>query len=179
MIHITDAIIIEEREVEESFVRAVGPGGQNVNKVATAVQLRFDVRRSPSLPEDVRARLVKLAGRKLTQEGVLVITAQRYRTRTATARTRWSGWSRSSVGLPRGQRRGDPPSQPRAPGGGAWRPRAAALASRSCGRLRPPSSRARGPPRSLASQGIPALRPQYPERRDQTPACTLLRSTVA
>jgi ribosome-associated protein len=80
MIHITDAIALEEREVEESFVRAAGPGGQNVNKVATAVQLRFDVRRSPSLPEDVRARLVKLAGRKLTQEGVLVITAQRYRT---------------------------------------------------------------------------------------------------
>jgi ribosome-associated protein len=80
MIHITDAIAIEEREVEESFVRAAGPGGQNVNKVATAVQLRFDVRRSPSLPDDVRARLVKLAGRKLTQEGVLVITAQRYRT---------------------------------------------------------------------------------------------------
>ena len=80
MIQITDAIAIEDREVEESFVRAAGPGGQTVNKVATAVQLRFDVRRSPSLPEDVRARLVKLAGRKLTQEGVLVITAQRYRT---------------------------------------------------------------------------------------------------
>ena len=80
MIQITDAIAIEDREVEESFVRAAGPGGQNVNKVATAVQLRFDVRRSPSLPEDVRARLEKLAGRKLTQEGVLIITAQRYRT---------------------------------------------------------------------------------------------------
>jgi len=80
MIHITDAIAIEEREVEESFIRAAGPGGQNVNKVATAVQLRFDVRRSPSLPEDVRACLVKLAGRRLTQEGVLVITAQRCRT---------------------------------------------------------------------------------------------------
>ena len=80
MIHITGAIAIEEREVEESFVRAAGPGGQNVNKVATAVQLRFDVRRSPSLPDDVRARLVKLAGRRLTQEGVLIITAQRYRT---------------------------------------------------------------------------------------------------
>jgi len=80
MIHITDAIAIEEREVEESFVRAAGPGGQNVNKVATAVQLRFDVRRSPSLPDDVRARLEQLAGRRLTQEGVLIITAQRYRT---------------------------------------------------------------------------------------------------
>lgn len=80
MIHITDAIAIEEREVEESFVRAAGPGGQNVNKVATAVQLRFDIRRSPSLPDDLRARLERLAGRRLTQEGVLIITAQRYRT---------------------------------------------------------------------------------------------------
>ena len=80
MIRITDAIAIEDREVEESFVRAAGPGGQNVNKVATAVQLRFDVRRSPSLPDDVRAGLERLAGRRLTQEGVLLITAQRYRT---------------------------------------------------------------------------------------------------
>jgi ribosome-associated protein len=80
MINITDAIAIEEREVEESFVRTGGPGGQNVNKVATAVQLRFDIRRSPSLPHDVRARLEQLAGRRLSQEGVLIITAQRYRT---------------------------------------------------------------------------------------------------
>jgi ribosome-associated protein len=80
MIRITDTIAIDEREIEESFVRASGPGGQNVNKLATAVQLRFDVQHSPSLPEDVRARLQKLAGRRLTQEGVLVISAQRYRT---------------------------------------------------------------------------------------------------
>ena len=80
MIRITDAIAIDEREIDESFVRAGGPGGQNVNKLATAVQLRFDVRHSPSLPEDVRARLERLAGRRLTQDGVLIITAQRHRT---------------------------------------------------------------------------------------------------
>jgi ribosome-associated protein len=80
MIRITDTIAIDEREIEESFVRAAGPGGQNVNKLSTAVQLRFDVRRSPSLPDDVRARVERLAGRRLTQEGVMVITAQRHRT---------------------------------------------------------------------------------------------------
>jgi ribosome-associated protein len=80
MIRVTGKIAIDEREVTESFVRSSGPGGQNVNKLATAVQLRFDVRRSPSLPPDVRARLERLAGARLTREGVLVITAQRHRT---------------------------------------------------------------------------------------------------
>jgi len=79
MIRITPSIALEEREIEESFIRASGPGGQNVNKVSSAVQIRFDVRNSPSLPEPVRARLVVLAGQRLTQEGVLVITAQRFR----------------------------------------------------------------------------------------------------
>jgi ribosome-associated protein len=79
MIRITDTIAIDERDVEESFVRASGPGGQNVNKLATAVQLRFDVRGS-ALPGDVKARLVPLAGRRLTKDGVLVISAQRHRT---------------------------------------------------------------------------------------------------
>ena len=79
MIPVTDSIILDEREIEESFVRASGPGGQNVNKVASAVQLRFDVASSPSLPDPVRARLKRLAGRRLTQDGVLVITAQRFR----------------------------------------------------------------------------------------------------
>ena len=80
MIRITDRIAIEESELVESFIRASGPGGQNVNKLATAVQLRFDVRRSPALSDEVRARLERLAGRRLTREGVLVITAQSHRT---------------------------------------------------------------------------------------------------
>ena len=80
MIRITNSISIDERELEEKFIRASGPGGQNVNKLATAVQLRFDVRRSPSLPDGVRTRLERLAGRRLTRAGVLVITAQRHRT---------------------------------------------------------------------------------------------------
>jgi ribosome-associated protein len=80
MIRITPGIAIDEREIEESFVRASGPGGQNVNKLATAVQLRFNVRASPSLPDDVRARLERLAGSRLTRDGYLVIIAQRHRT---------------------------------------------------------------------------------------------------
>ena len=80
MIRVTGKIEIDEREIAESFVRASGPGGQNVNKLSTAVQLRFDVRHSPSLPADVAARLERLAGSRLTRDGVLVITAQRHRT---------------------------------------------------------------------------------------------------
>ncbi|MCC6790399.1 MAG: aminoacyl-tRNA hydrolase [Thermomicrobiales bacterium] len=80
MIPITPDIAIDERELTESFIRASGPGGQNVNKVSTAVQLRFDARTSPSLPELVRQRLLRLAGHLLTDEGVIVITAQRFRT---------------------------------------------------------------------------------------------------
>lgn len=79
MISVTAKIALDEREIAESFVRASGPGGQNVNKVASAVQLRFDARRSPSLPPDVRSRLERLAGSRLTRDGVIVITAQRHR----------------------------------------------------------------------------------------------------
>jgi len=80
MIRITDHIAIDESELDESFIRSSGPGGQNVNKLSTAVQLRFDVRRSPSLTDEVRARLERLAGRRLTRDGVLIITAQNHRT---------------------------------------------------------------------------------------------------
>jgi ribosome-associated protein len=80
MIRVTAHISIDEREIEESFVRSSGPGGQNVNKLATAVQLRFGVRHSPSLAPEVRARLERLAGNRLTRDGVIVIIAQRHRT---------------------------------------------------------------------------------------------------
>ena len=79
MIPVTPRISLDEGELSVSFIRASGPGGQNVNKVSSAVQLRFDVRNSPSLPEGVKTRLKTLAGRRLTAEGVLVLTAQQYR----------------------------------------------------------------------------------------------------
>lgn len=81
LIPVTARISIDEGELQESFLRASGAGGQNIQKVETAVQLRFDARRSPSLPDPVRARLERLAGRRLTNDGVIVITAQRHRTR--------------------------------------------------------------------------------------------------
>lgn len=79
MIHITRTIALDEKELEESFVRASGPGGQNVNKVSTAVQLKFNATASPSLPDDVRARLITLAGARASSDGVITITAQRFR----------------------------------------------------------------------------------------------------
>ena len=79
-IQITPNLAIDEREIEEQFVQASGPGGQNVNKVATAVQIRFDVEHSPSLDDDIRARLMRLAGRRMNKDGILVITARRFRT---------------------------------------------------------------------------------------------------
>ncbi|MGD2270712.1 MAG: alternative ribosome rescue aminoacyl-tRNA hydrolase ArfB [Desulfobacterales bacterium] len=79
MIHITPEIKISEKEIKLDFIHAAGPGGQNVNKVATAVQLRFDVKNAPLLPDNVRKRLIRLAGRRITEDGILVIQAKRFR----------------------------------------------------------------------------------------------------
>ena len=86
LIAITDRIALDEAEIAVTFIRASGPGGQNVNKVSSAAQLRFDVRRSPSLPEAVRGRLERIAGSRLTKDGEIVLTADRFRTQEANRR---------------------------------------------------------------------------------------------
>jgi ribosome-associated protein len=110
MIEITPTLQIEEREVQIEFTRAGGPGGQNVNKVATAVQLRFDVRAS-SLPEEVKARLIKLGGSRVTEGGILVIEAKRHRTQDANrtdARTRLAELIRRAAAKPKTRRKTKP-----------------------------------------------------------------------
>jgi ribosome-associated protein len=113
MLRVTATIAIDPAELQEAFVRASGPGGQNVNKVSTAVQLRFDVRRSPSLPEPVRQRLTKLAGRRITGDGVLVIIADRYRSQARNrqdARERLADLVRQAATPPVPRRATKPPT---------------------------------------------------------------------
>ena len=110
MIVITPSLQIDEREVQIEFIRASGPGGQNVNKVATAVQLRFDVR-AASLPEEVKARLIHLAGKRMTSEGVLLIEAKRFRTQEQNredAIQRFTELVRKSLVKPKARRKTKP-----------------------------------------------------------------------
>ena len=111
MIRITDDIALNEEEIKVAFTRSSGPGGQNVNKVATAVQLRFDVVRSPSLPDPVRERLLRLAGRRINKDGELVIEARRHRTQEQNRRDallRLIGLVREATAAPKERRRTRP-----------------------------------------------------------------------
>jgi ribosome-associated protein len=114
MIEITPTLFIDEREIDEDFVRSSGPGGQNVNKLSTAVQLRFNIRASPSLPNEIAIRAQKLAGKRLTQEGVIVIVAQRFRTQDRNredARDRLVALLREAATPPPPPRRATKPSK--------------------------------------------------------------------
>lgn len=127
MLTVTPALSIPEWELHETFARSSGPGGQNVNKVETAVCLRFDVRRSPSLPDSVRHRLERLSGQRLTRDGILVITADRFRQQErnrADARDRLAGLIRAATHAP-------PPRKPTRPTRAAKERRLAGKVQRS------------------------------------------------
>ena len=104
MIKITSTVQLEEREVHYDLIRASGPGGQNVNKVSSAIQLRFDIRNSPSINDEVKDRLIRLAGNRVTNEGILVIEARRYRTQEqnrADALRRLVTWIEKALAIPK------------------------------------------------------------------------------
>jgi ribosome-associated protein len=111
MIYIDHRISIDEKDIHEDFIHSSGPGGQNVNKVATAVQLRFDLRSSTSLPDDVKDRLVLIAGRRITRDGILVIKAARFRTQEMNRKdaiTRLSDLVKKAIYVPRARRKTRP-----------------------------------------------------------------------
>ncbi len=114
MIRITETVLLDEGEIRERFIRSSGPGGQNVNKVATAVQIRFDAGGSRSLPDAVRDRLVRLAGNRMTADGVLIIEARRFRTRERNrrdARDRLVELIRKAAEPQKSRRRTSPPPE--------------------------------------------------------------------